>query len=77
MVIELKAVSLSDGQEIYDMIVEIGPGENGFVNNRFNVDYSEFSDFIKDRMALSRGDDLPQQYVPQTNYWLLKAQAPN
>ncbi len=71
MVIELRAASISDGQEIYEMIEEIGPGENGFVNNGFNMAYSEFPDFIKDRMALSRGDNLPPQYVPQTNYWLL------
>ena len=71
MVIELRAASISDGQEIYEMIEEIGPGENGFVNNGFNMAYSEFPNFIKDRMALSRGDNLPPQYVPQTNYWLL------
>jgi predicted acetyltransferase len=71
MIVELRAASLLDGQDIFDMIVEIGPGENGFVNRGLDMDYSGFLDFIKERMALSRGEDLPLNYVPQTNYWLL------
>jgi len=71
MLIELKEASLSDGRDIFEMIMEIGPGENGFVNNGFDLAYSEFPDFIRDRIALSRGDNLLPNYVPQTNYWLL------
>lgn len=71
MLIELKEASLSDGRDIFEMIMEIGPGENGFVNNGFDLAYSEFPNFIRDRIALSRGDNLQPNYVPQTNYWLL------
>ncbi|OMD43411.1 hypothetical protein BSK52_03055 [Paenibacillus odorifer] len=71
MLIELKEASLSDGRDIFEMIMEIGPGENGFVNNGFDLAYSEFPDFIRDRIALSKGDNLQPNYVPQTNYWLL------
>lgn len=71
MLIELKEASLSDGRDIFEMIMEIGPGENGFVNNGFDLAYSEFPDFIRDRIALSRGDNILPNYVPQTNYWLL------
>jgi predicted acetyltransferase len=71
MLIELKEASLSDDRDIFEMIAEIGPGENGFVNNGFDMAYSEFSDFIRGRIALSRGDNLLPNYVPQTNYWLV------
>lgn len=71
MLIELMEASLSDGRDIFEMIMEIGPGENGFVNNGFDLAYSEFPDFIRDRIALSKGYNLLPNYVPQTNYWLL------
>lgn len=71
MFVELKEASISDERDIFEMIVEIGSGENGFVNNGFEMAYSEFPDFIRGRIALSRGDNLPSHYVPQTNYWLL------
>ncbi|ETT45086.1 MULTISPECIES: GNAT family N-acetyltransferase [Paenibacillus] len=71
MLVELKEASISDGRDIFEMIVEIGPGENGFVNNGFDLAFSQFPDFIRERIALSQGDNLPPQYVAQTNYWLL------
>lgn len=37
MLIELKEASLSDGRDIFEMIMEIGPGENEFVNNGFDL----------------------------------------
>lgn len=45
--IELKAASVDDGRDIFDMLVEIGPGENGFVNSSYDIDYSQFPSFIR------------------------------
>lgn len=70
MLVELKEASMTDGRELFEMIAEIGPGENGFINNGYDMAYSEFPKFIRERIALSLGHNLPAHYVPQTNYWL-------
>jgi len=69
-VIELRAASIKDGQDVYDMLVEIGPGENGFVNSGFNIDFSQFPAFIRKNIAMSQGENLLPQHVPQTIFWL-------
>ncbi|MGO4695937.1 GNAT family N-acetyltransferase [Paenibacillus sp. 2TAB26] len=68
--IELKAASVDDGRDIFDMLVEIGPGENGFVNSAYDIDYSQFPAFIRKNIAISQGIDLLPQHVPQTVFWL-------
>lgn len=37
MEVELRKLSLFEGQEVYRMALEIGPGENGFVNGLFFI----------------------------------------
>jgi len=68
--IELKAASVDDGRDIFDMLVEIGAGENGFVNSAYDIDYSQFPAFIQKNIAISQGIDLLPQHVPQTVFWL-------
>lgn len=50
---------MTDGRELFEMIAEIGPGENGFVNNGYDMTYSEFPNFIRERIALSLSHNLP------------------
>ncbi|WNS42482.1 GNAT family N-acetyltransferase [Paenibacillus sp. MMS20-IR301] len=69
--IELRPAQLSDGRDIYDMITEIGPGENGYVNAGYDMGYSDFPGFIRERIHMAEGLDLPAHHVPQTTYWLL------
>jgi predicted acetyltransferase len=68
--IELKAASIDDGREIFEMLVEIGPGENGFVNSGFNIDFSQIPEFIRKNIAISQGENLLPHHVPQTVFWL-------
>lgn len=70
MNIELKKLSLSDGKEIYEMLKEIGPGENGFINSGYEINYREFDDYLLKNDNYSKGIGLEPQYVPQTTYWL-------
>lgn len=71
MVVELRELSLADGIEIYEMIQEIGPGENGYQNRGYGLGFREFHNFLSQSKDESLGRNLPPHYVPQTAYWLL------
>lgn len=70
MKVELRELSMNDGREIFDMIKEIGPGENGYENGGYEVEYKDFNQYLKDRIDMSEGKNLKPQFVPQTTYWL-------
>jgi predicted acetyltransferase len=70
MDIKLRQLSTRDGIEIFEMIREIGPGENGFMNREYNMPYSSFGDYLKMQDAYSEGENLKPNHVPQTIYWL-------
>ncbi|WP_230202551.1 hypothetical protein [Paenibacillus ihumii] len=42
MAIQIKELSETDGQDIFDMIQEIGLGENSFTTNFPDKDFEEF-----------------------------------
>ncbi|KJS66860.1 MAG: GCN5 family acetyltransferase [Peptococcaceae bacterium BICA1-7] len=65
----LKEVSLTDGADIYNMLREIGPGENGFLNDG-NVEFSGFPVFLQNYVNMSLGINLANNQVAQTLYWL-------
>lgn len=71
MNIELRELSPSDGRDVYEMIQEIGPGENGFGNAGYDMEYHDFPEYLRVQadMAMGIGIDLAR-YVPQTTYWL-------
>jgi predicted acetyltransferase len=70
MQIELRALSLNDGQDIREMLTEIGPGENGFHNEGYGMEEIEFRDYLHLNINSSKGIDLEPGRVPQTMYWL-------
>lgn len=76
MNLELRELSIVDGREIYDMLQEIGPGENGFGNCGYNVDYNKFADYLIDNLKYSKGLELKDEHVPQTIYWLFAEKKP-
>lgn len=76
MLLELKELSARDGIEIFEMIKEIGPGENGFVNSGYDMSYDEFSGYLEDNINYSKGINLREGYVPQTIYWLFMNSRP-
>ena len=65
----LRRASVDDGIEVWAMIREIGPGENGFHNDGYSVPYSCFRDFLQVLESMRAGVGLPTGYVPQTTYW--------
>jgi predicted acetyltransferase len=71
MKIELIELSLQDGREIYDMLQDIGEGENGFMNSAYGLTYDEFKEFLAKNVSMSKGIGLAPNQVPQTIYWLI------
>jgi len=70
MHVELRELALTDGREIFDMIQEIGPGENNFQNGGYGMEYADFPAYLARHVKYARGTDIPPQHVPQTMYWL-------
>lgn len=70
MKIELKALSESDGQDIFEIIKEIGLGENGFTTNFPESSFEDFKSALPRLVEISEGIDLPEGYVSQTIYWM-------
>ena len=71
MQIELRECSIVDGKDMLEMIREIGPGENGFMNEGYNMNDVDFTDYLFSCVNSSKGIDLKPARVPQTNYWLV------
>jgi len=69
--IELRELSLSDGKDMYDMIVEIGPGENGFGKHGYEMSFEDFPKYLQQNIDNSKSIGLKPGYVPQTQYWLV------
>jgi|GEM_PF-157579 len=70
MHVELREIALTDGREIFEMIEEIGPGENGFLNGDYDMDYTDFPAYLERHVRFAKGIDLAPEHVPQTRYWL-------
>lgn len=60
MKIELRELTLNDGEDIFEMIKKIGPGENGFVNSGYEMDLNEFTEYLHSNINMSKGVDLNQ-----------------
>lgn len=71
MQIELRECSIDDGSDILEMIREIGPGENGFMNDGYSMSDSDFKDYLVRSVNISRGIGLETAWVPQTKFWLI------
>ncbi|MBK1809087.1 GNAT family N-acetyltransferase [Clostridium sp. YIM B02505] len=69
--IELRELSPEDGIDIYNMLQEIGPGENGFFNDGYKYPFDNFYEYLLDNYNASRGIELKLGHVPQTTFWLI------
>jgi predicted acetyltransferase len=70
MTVELRKLTAREDQDIRDMILELGPGENGFVNSLYLENKAEFQAGMERNLAMSQGLNLAPHQVPQTIYWL-------
>lgn len=76
MKVELRELSLQDGRDIYEMLQEMGQGENGFENSAYGIDYKDFSAYLQRSYNMAKGIGLSSWQVPQTMYWLIIDEKP-
>lgn len=74
--LRLKEADPRDGIDVWVMLREIGPGENGFGNEGCTVPFSRFIEFLRDRVDMKPGRGLPPGRVPMTTYWLYDGRKP-
>ncbi len=68
--IRLRELNLSDGRDVFDMLHEIPPEENGFMNSAHELSFEQFPGFLRKERDSSEGINLDKSRVPQTIYWL-------
>lgn len=74
--IRLKRLKAEESDEIRDMIREIGPGENGFVNGLYAESEEAYRQKLADNVRIASGENLPEGYVRQQVYWLYDGDRP-
>ncbi len=72
----LKAVSLEDGREFYDMLQRIGASENGFINKANGIEYEDFPAWLKRHIDMAQGIGLEDWMVPASTFWLMDGSIP-
>jgi predicted acetyltransferase len=74
--LSIKELELEESNEIYEMIQEIGEGQNGFINSLYATDRSEFTRKLKRNYEMSNGINLAEGLVPQKIYWFFVGDRP-
>jgi predicted acetyltransferase len=62
--------------ELWTMLREIGPGENGYCNDGYDVPFSRFESYLQRRVDMRNGRGLRRGRVPMTTYWLFDGERP-
>ncbi|KOP67791.1 GCN5 family acetyltransferase [Bacillus sp. FJAT-18019] len=70
MVMELRELQEKGDESLLLMVREIGDGGNGFVNSLNSISMEDFSSKVYRNYEIARSINLPNEYVPQTIYWL-------
>lgn len=70
MIIELRELQEEEDERLLIMVQEIGDGGNGFVNSLNSMNMEEFLSKVLRNYEIARSINLPEEYVPQTIYWL-------
>lgn len=68
--IELKKLNINLGNDEYYMLQNIKNNENGFSNPAYMLSYDEYKEWLKEEDMHSRGENLPEGWIPSTTYFL-------
>ena len=74
--IVLRRLSPSDGKDCYELLQNIGRQENDFTNPVHDMSFDEFKSWLQQQDDWSKGENLPNGYVPQVCYWLIEESTP-
>lgn len=70
MNIELRQLSLENNDAEYKMLQEIGADENGFTNEVNGMSFEQYKEWLVQENNYSNSHNLPDNYIPQTTYFL-------
>ena len=71
----LKEINFDDIEKEYLFVRDIPFDENGFTNQWHGCTREEFDEVVRKRIAYSKGEDLPEGYVPESFFYLWKEDA--
>jgi len=70
MEFELRQLSIDSGIDEYSMLQEIGGNEYGFSNEVNGMSFDEYKKWLIREDDYSKALNLPENYIPQTTYFL-------
>ena len=70
MKFEFRQLSLKNGIDEYNMLQDIGGNEYGFTNEVNGMSYEEYKEWLKRENDFSQAKNLPENWIPQTTYFL-------
>ncbi len=68
----LKEINFDDIEKEYRFVREIPFDENGFLNQWHGCSREVFDEVVRKRIAYSKGEELPEGYVPESFFYLWK-----
>lgn len=67
----LKEANMTDAEKEFEFITKLPENENGFTNVNYGISKEDFvKTALPQMMDSSKGINLPEGYVPETNYFL-------
>ena len=70
MTVELRQLSPNDGRDIYDMLQEIQRNDCGVINDVHGMAFDDYLAWLQQQDDHSRAMNLPENWIPQTTYFL-------
>ena len=66
---QLRELSVNDKEEIYHLLQQIIAEENGYHNDAYGLSKEAFSQWLIQKHDHALGKNLPDGWVPSTEYW--------
>ncbi len=73
MGIELRALAVTDGIDIYEMLQELPADENGYINRAAGMSFDEYKEWLKGKVQEAEQTGIIDGWkVPSTTFWLFE-----